>query len=56
MIVVSDAGPLIALAKINALDLLSDLYGKVYTSQSVYDETVMSAFCEVSFAHAATCI
>jgi predicted nucleic acid-binding protein len=40
MIVVSDAGPLIALAKINALDLLANLYGKVYTSQSVYDETV----------------
>jgi len=40
MIVVSDAGPLIALAKINALDLLANLYGKVYTSQSVYDETI----------------
>lgn len=40
MIVVSDAGPPIALAKINALDLLSDLYGKIYTSRSVYAETV----------------
>jgi len=40
MTVVSDAGPLIALAKINALDLLTNLYGKVYTSQSVYGETV----------------
>jgi len=40
MIVVSNAGPLMALAKLNALDLLANLYGKVYTSQSVYDETV----------------
>jgi hypothetical protein len=40
MIVVSDAGPLIALAKLNALDLIAGLYGRVYTSQSVYDETV----------------
>jgi len=40
MIVVSDAGPLIALAKINALDLLANLYGKAYTFQSVYDETI----------------
>jgi predicted nucleic acid-binding protein len=40
MIVVTNAGPLMALAKLNALDLLANLYGKVYTSQSVYDETV----------------
>jgi len=40
MIVVSNAGPLMALAKLNALDLLANLYGKVYTSQSVYDEAV----------------
>jgi predicted nucleic acid-binding protein len=40
MIVVSNAGPLMTLAKLSALDLLANLYGKVYTSQSVYDETV----------------
>lgn len=39
-IVVSNAGPLIALAKINALNLLSELYGHIYTVESVYQETV----------------
>jgi len=39
-IVVSDAGPLMALAKIHALDLLKDLYGRIYTTESVYHETV----------------
>lgn len=39
-IVVSNAGPLIALAKINALNLLTELYGRIYTVESVYHETV----------------
>jgi len=40
-LVVSDAGPLIALAKIRALDLLDALYPKVYITESVYQETVI---------------
>jgi predicted nucleic acid-binding protein len=38
--VVSNAGPLIALAKLNLLYLLKELYGHVYIPRSVYDETV----------------
>jgi len=40
VVVVSNAGPLIALAKIRALNLLSELYEHVYTVESVYHETV----------------
>ncbi len=39
-IVVSDAGPLLALAKLEALDLLARLYHVVNTSPIVFDETV----------------
>lgn len=39
--VVSDAGPLVTLAKLNLLHLLKDLYGRVYFARSVYDETVI---------------
>lgn len=45
-IVVSDAGPLMALAKLNVLDLLSKLYIVVYTSPSVYDETVTEGLAQ----------
>ena len=38
--VVSDAGPLMALAKLNLLHLLKALYSYVHIPQSVYDETV----------------
>jgi predicted nucleic acid-binding protein len=40
VIAIADAGPLIALAKINALSLLSNLYGKVLITPTVYAETV----------------
>ena len=40
MIVVADTGPLLALAKIGALDLLFDLYKQVITSPTVYSEAV----------------
>jgi predicted nucleic acid-binding protein len=43
MVVVSDATPLIALAKINHLALLADLFGSVVVPQSVYDEVVTNA-------------
>ncbi|MBI5653514.1 MAG: DUF3368 domain-containing protein [Chloroflexi bacterium] len=45
-IVVSDAGPLMALAKLNALDLLAKLYPVVYASPIVYDETVTQGFAQ----------
>ena len=38
--VVTDAGPLLALAKIDCLALLFQLYGPVLTTPTVYDETV----------------
>jgi uncharacterized protein len=38
--VACNAGPLIALAKLNLLHLLKELYGRVRFSQSVYDEAV----------------
>jgi predicted nucleic acid-binding protein len=40
-IVVINAGPLMALAKINMLHLLKDLYQRVYIPQSVYNEVVV---------------
>lgn len=43
MIVVSDATPLIALAKIRQIALLHTLFGKVYVPQAVYDEVVTRA-------------
>lgn len=39
--VVSNAGPLIALAKLNLLHLLQELYGRVHFAQTVYDEAVI---------------
>ncbi len=39
--VVSNAGPLIALAKLNLLHLLKQLYGQIHFPRSVYEETVV---------------
>jgi predicted nucleic acid-binding protein len=36
MTVVTNSGPLIALAKLNRLDLLPSLYGEVIIPQAVY--------------------
>lgn len=41
MIVVSNAGPLIALAKIEQFELLRELFGKLCIPQAVYDEVVV---------------
>ena len=38
--VLSDAGPLIALGKLNRLDLLADLYDQVQIPRAVYSEVV----------------
>ncbi len=46
MIVVADTGPLLALAKIGALDLLKRLYGQVLTAPAVYDEAVTAGLAQ----------
>lgn len=40
--VVSNAGPLLVLAKLNQLHLLKRLYGRIYFPQAVYKETVVA--------------
>jgi hypothetical protein len=42
MIVVADAGPLIALARIGRFDLLQSLYGQLHIPPAVRDEVVTS--------------
>jgi predicted nucleic acid-binding protein len=39
-VILIDASPLMALAKLNRLDLLAELYGEVQTTRAVYDEVV----------------
>ncbi|MFQ6121404.1 MAG: hypothetical protein ACE5KE_16125, partial [Methanosarcinales archaeon] len=41
MIVVSNAGPLIALGKLNVLPLLEKLYQKVFIPREVYKEVII---------------
>lgn len=38
--VVTNAGPLMTLAKLNLLHLLKELYGRIHFTESVYEETV----------------
>lgn len=45
-IVVTDAGPLMALAKLDALELLARLYGVVHTTPIVFDETVAKGMAQ----------
>lgn len=40
MTVVSDAGPIIALARIEKLDMLKRFFGKVYIAEKVYIQVV----------------
>lgn len=42
MIVVSDTTPLISLMKIERLDLLEKLYGKVFIPAAVYNELIVN--------------
>jgi predicted nucleic acid-binding protein len=44
MVVLCDAGPVIALAKLNRLDLLAELYEEVQIPRAVYDEVVVQGF------------
>ena len=44
--VLSDAGPLIALGKLNHLSLLADLYGIVQIPRAVYDEVVIQGLAQ----------
>lgn len=39
-VVVSDAGPLTVLAKLNLLPILAELYGRILITESVYQEVV----------------
>ena len=39
--VVSNAGPLMVLAKLNLLHLLKQMYGRVQITSAVYQETVL---------------
>lgn len=41
MIVVSNSGPLIALSRINKLNLLKHYFSKIYVSNATYDELVI---------------
>ena len=53
--VITNAGPLMALAKLNLLHLLKDLYGKVQFARSVYDEVVVQGMRQgFEDAHATT--
>ncbi len=40
MIVVSDSGPIIALSKINQLNILKHYFGKIHISDAIYNELV----------------
>lgn len=44
MIVVANAGPLIALARVGRFDLLQSLYGQLYIPPAVRDEVLTSGF------------
>ena len=50
MIVISNTTPLIGLAVTQRIDLLPQLFGKIYIAQAVYDEAVIAGLsnCPVS--------
>lgn len=46
-VVIADAGPLIALARIDALHILRDLFGRVHITRIIHGEILPSAGCFV---------
>lgn len=48
MIIVSDATPIISLVKIESLEILGQMYGKVIIPQAVYDELVINTDVKVN--------
>ena len=46
--VVSNSSPLIHLAKIKKLDLLKEIFGKIFIPKAVYDECVVEDFKEAN--------
>ncbi|HEC88601.1 MAG TPA: DUF3368 domain-containing protein [Thermoplasmata archaeon] len=46
--VVSNSSPLIHLAKIKKLDLLKDIFGRIFIPKAVYDESVVEGFKEAN--------
>lgn len=46
--VVSNSSPLIHLAKIKKLDLLKEIFGKIFIPKAVYDECVVASFKEAN--------
>jgi predicted nucleic acid-binding protein len=46
LIVLSNAGPLIALGKLNRLTLLTDLYGTVHVPRTVYGEVITAGIAQ----------
>jgi len=46
--VVSNSSPLIHLAKIKKLDLLKEIFGKIFIPKAVYDECVVESFKEAN--------
>ncbi|MCI5150389.1 MAG: hypothetical protein D3916_13555 [Candidatus Electrothrix sp. MAN1_4] len=43
MIVISNSSPLIALSRINHLDIFKKMFGKIYIPDTVYQETVLQS-------------
>jgi uncharacterized protein len=56
MTAVSNSTPLIALAKINRLDLLKDYFGEIYIPKEVYDEVVRRGGNLAGSSEVASCI
>ncbi len=50
-IVLANAGPLIALGKLNRLDLLADLYHDIQITPVVYDEVVTQGLARGALMH-----
>lgn len=43
MIVISNSSPLIALSRVDKMDILREMFGKIYIPDVVYQETVLQS-------------